>query len=219
MATLLDIANLALSRIGSELISELDRRDKYGLKVSTIVRAARSYVAELHGWSALTDFAVIAPADDTPPFEFSHRFPLPSDCLTLLRVFYTSGIDFRVVKSDIYANANDYLYISFVRDYGDDVSMYPAFLIDLIARRAEADLSYSIKKNASAGRFKHELFSRELQDCFYKNDREDSPSTFDVSLFSNARFYNGYGIYQEGFFSSGRRLTGGELVLLYAYNE
>ena len=216
--TLLDVANLALSRLGTKLLDSLDSSQPSAPTIALSVRQARKYVAELHSWKSLTDFAVLSPSLEKPEFLYEHKYLLPADCLLLSRVYYGYETRFKLQGRYILSDASDSLYISFIRDTGEDMSSYPAFLIDLIARRVEIDLSYMIKKDNALRRTAYDIFQSELQDAYYKDDRSQSPGMFDISAWTNARFYNGYGIYQDGQ-AFNRTFSQGELVLLYAYQS
>lgn len=80
MTTESDIMNLALTRLGQDMILDVELSDIQNAK---IVRAhypiARDHCLRLGDWSFATKRVVLSPHPSPPPFKYEYQFELPSD--------------------------------------------------------------------------------------------------------------------------------------------
>lgn len=80
------IANSALIKVGSGPIQDLDEDTKRAVIISAIYDTIRDEVLRAHPWNFALKRAVLFPNSDTPPFEFTYTYDLPSDCLRPLKM-------------------------------------------------------------------------------------------------------------------------------------
>lgn len=88
-----DICNLALTRIGHGQITALSEDSKAGDLCTLHYPMCRDSLLRSHPWNfAVRRAALAASATYTPEFEFDYYFPIPTDCLRVIRTdFEASG--------------------------------------------------------------------------------------------------------------------------------
>lgn len=83
MATQIEVANRALSKIGAARITSLDDNSTPSRAISAAFDIVRDDEIRAHGWSFAMRRAVLAASTDTPAFGGAYVYPLPSDFLRL----------------------------------------------------------------------------------------------------------------------------------------
>lgn len=150
------ICNLALSRLGANLVTDLDTDDSVEADICNInYEPARDFVLEARDWTFARKRSTPT-KDGTAPSGWGARFPIPSDCLTLRRVSrnpeLTAGLKWEREGDWIYCN-EEVIYIAYTYQLTDPTEFSPSF-VKTLSYRLEADLAIalteSVKKEAAA---------------------------------------------------------------------
>ncbi len=95
MATQIEVANRALSKIGAARITSLDDNNVQARAVSAAFNIVRDDEIRAHGWSFAMRRTVLSASTETPAFGGAYVYPLPTDCLRLWMIgdWYWMGPD------------------------------------------------------------------------------------------------------------------------------
>lgn len=105
--------------------------------------------------------------------EYAYRFPLPSDCLRLLRVGLHEMIEHRVEGSYIYANEQT-IHIEYISDVSDEAA-FDALFLDCLAQRLAAEAMPAVTKNAGDQRNAWTLYDQKLSMARTMDSRQSTP--------------------------------------------
>ena len=88
MASVVDICNSALNMIGASNILALTEDSKAARICNQRYTFVRDSVFRSHPWNCLIRRVSLTPDSETPEFDFSHQYTLPTDpfCLRVLRL-------------------------------------------------------------------------------------------------------------------------------------
>lgn len=94
MTSKVEAANRALSKVGDSRITALTDNTKQAREINACFDIVRDAELRDHRWSFAKKRAQLAASATAPLFGFSYSFPLPTDCLRVLRVGDISpGVD------------------------------------------------------------------------------------------------------------------------------
>lgn len=83
MASVIDICNLALNEIGEESIMDLLENSKQSRLCNQFYDLSRDMLLRAHPWNFATKRVELAMLTETPVFDYSYAFQLPTDCLKI----------------------------------------------------------------------------------------------------------------------------------------
>jgi hypothetical protein len=83
MPTVTDIANLALSRLGEQGISDISENIPNAIRCRLHYETARDSLLRSHQWNFATVRAELTQLEDAPAFGWTHAYQLPADFLCL----------------------------------------------------------------------------------------------------------------------------------------
>lgn len=86
MASQVEIANLALTKLGAERILSFSQDNKQARSLSAIFGGCRDDEIRKHNWNFAMSRVSLAADPAAPEWGFSRQFRLPSDCLRLVQV-------------------------------------------------------------------------------------------------------------------------------------
>jgi len=104
--------------------------------------------------------------------EFSYRFPLPSDCLRLMRVGLYELIEYRVEGGYIYTNESA-IHIEYISDA--DEALFDAQFVDLLAARLSAEISFFLTDNSTLTEQAWTIFNQKLSMARTMDSRQGTP--------------------------------------------
>lgn len=104
--------------------------------------------------------------------EFAYRFPLPTDCLRLLRVGLYEQIEYRVEGGYIYTNESA-IHIEYISDA--DEALFDAQFVDLFAARLSAEISFFLTDNSTLTEQAWTIFNNKLSMARTMDSRQDTP--------------------------------------------
>ena len=91
MPSNVDIANLALSNLGADRILAIDEDSENARKVDAIYIFVRDIVLSAHPWNFAVKRTTLALLTETPEFDFTYAFQLPSDYIRVLDTDIPTG--------------------------------------------------------------------------------------------------------------------------------
>lgn len=113
MASVIDICNMALSRIGnSQRINALDEASIQAEQCSLFYEPARDFVLRDFAWSFARAYASLAEVADNPDPGYPYAYAIPTDCLKIRQIvnpafpaWYGSAFDDCVRRPNVQAIA------------------------------------------------------------------------------------------------------------------
>lgn len=170
MASNVEIANRALTKIGSTRIVALSDNTKTGREVNSMFDIVRDAELRAHDWRFSIKRAQLAEHADAPAFQFARKFRLPADCLKILMVGdQYPGVDLSdYVTGDTsdYAVENGFILADYVAPLNlryvariEDPSLFDALFIESFACKLAAELAEPLTQSST----KRELAARDYE--------------------------------------------------------
>lgn len=173
-----DICNLALIRLGANVISSLDESSDVARMCSHLWPSVRDDVLSLHPWNCAVKRASLARLSSTPETEFSYMYQLPTDFLRLLDIDGVDWEDFRVetyegnkvILCDVTTCVIRYIFRN------EAVVTYDPGLVDVLAARMEAELAFGVTRSASRAQLAWQLYERKKLVAQSVDAQQEPPS-------------------------------------------
>jgi hypothetical protein len=135
----------------------------------------RDAVMRAHPWNCLIVRTSLAADSDTPAFEFDHQHTLPTDpyCLRVLRPQDPDTV-FRVEGRKIISSTTPFkmIYVARITDPNE----YDQLLIESIAARLAADVSYALVNSASLSQMLMAMYESKLSEARFVDATEGTPA-------------------------------------------
>jgi len=173
MASNVDICNSALNMIGASNIISLTEDSRAARVCNQRYEFVRDSVFRAHPWNCLVTRTSLAADSDTPAFEFDHQHTLPADCLRVLRPENPDTV-FRVEGRKIISSTTPFkmIYVARVTDPNE----YDLLLIESIAARLAADISYALINSASLSQMLMATYDTKLSEARFVDATEGTPA-------------------------------------------
>lgn len=165
--TEVEIANSALTKVGADRIIDLDDDNKLAKVCKERLPKLRKALLRAHPWNFAIKRIELAASVNTPVFEWDYEYPLPSDCLRVLKtnhmlpfastgdfetgrsplgVFGTSS-EWKVEGRSILSNDST-MKIMYISDE-DDVTKWDDLFAEVLALYLASDIAYFISGSVS----------------------------------------------------------------------
>ena len=173
MASDVDICNSALNMIGASNIISLTEDSRAARVCNQRYEFIRDAVFRAHPWNCLVTRTSLAADSDTPAFEFDHQHTLPADCLRVLRPENPDTV-FRVEGRKIISSTTAFkmIYVARITDPNE----YDQLLIESIAARLAADVSYALVNSASLSQMLMATYDSKLSEARFVDATEGTPA-------------------------------------------
>ena len=166
MASNVEIANSALTKIGSTRITALTDNVKAAREINAIFELRRDYLLRTHNWSFAMTRASLPALDETPAWGYTTLYQLPTDCLRVVQVNdtwvvpgladYTSGPDsepYKITGRRIETDIGAPLKLRYIKRVTDpaqfDAAFVEVFASDLADQVCEALTQSNTKREAT----------------------------------------------------------------------
>lgn len=175
MASDVDICNSALNMIGASNIISLTEDSRAARVCNQRYAFVRDAVMRAHPWNCLVTRTSLAADSDTPAFEFDYQHTLPTDpyCLRVLRPENPDTV-FRVEGRKIISSTTPFkmIYVARITDPNE----YDQLLIESIAARLAADVSYALVNSASLSQMLMAMYESKLSEARFVDATEGTPA-------------------------------------------
>ena len=174
MASDVDICNSALNMLGASNIVSLTEDSRAGRLCNQRYEFVRDAVMRAHPWNCLITRASIAADATAPAFEFTyaHTLPVSPYCLRVLRPQDPNTI-FKIEGRKILANATPFAFIYVARV--SDPNEYDQLLVETIAARMAADISYALVNSNVLTQTMFALYEQKLSEARFVDATEGTP--------------------------------------------
>lgn len=174
MSSEVEIINSSLNMLGATNIISRGEDSKSARVSNQRFDAVRDAVFRAHPWNCLMTRINLAADSDTPAFDWSYQFTLPSDpfCLRVMRLDKLD-IDFLVEGRKILCDEEsiNLLYLARVTD----PNQWDSLLIETIAARLAADISFSVVQSTSLTANLFAMYENKLSEARFTDATEGTP--------------------------------------------
>jgi hypothetical protein len=153
MASVIDICNSALYKVGCDRISTLTEQNKRAKICNDIYSKIRDATLRSHPWNFATKRIQLAQDSTAPVFGFDYQYQLPSDCLIVRGVSNDSSmgtsrnIDYKIEGDKLLSNETA-IYIEYTFKETNTTN-YDANFVDALAYRLAIELAYPLVQSLS----------------------------------------------------------------------
>lgn len=183
-----EIANSALMKIGAASILSMDDDTKEARLCKLRYNPVRRIVLRMHPWNCAIDRVLLAPLVETPAFDFTKVFQMPSDLLRLINIT-PLDIFYRIEGRKILCDETS-LELRYLKDV-TDVTQLDELLSEAIACYLAWDMAFALTQSNTAREFawkQFETIKRQAKsiDAQEERDYELTADTFLDSRIGNA---------------------------------
>ena len=169
MATEVSICSNALRRLGDDPITSLTDDTERARLCNAFYIPSRDQVLRSHPWNFAITRATLAQLSDTPAYEYSYQYALPTDpyCLRVLEMEYKDYVfkiehlasQGRVLLTN--EGTAKILYIARVTDTVQFDSMF----VDVLTAKLAVDLAYPVTNSVKLQDQMQKLFQQKLSEA------------------------------------------------------
>ena len=127
MPTVVEICNLALTRIGNEGITSLEDDSKEGRACNRLYEVTRDILLSSHSWVFARHRESLEQLSEGPDFGYEYYYQLPSDCLRPLEVVAITEPEWVRESDRLLTNATE-IDLLYVRREENPVRFDPFFV-------------------------------------------------------------------------------------------
>jgi len=174
MASEVETINSALNMLGATNIIARDEDTKSARVTNQRFDAVRDAVFRAHPWNCLVTRSAVAADSDSPAFDWSYQFTLPSDpyCLRVMRLDYLD-IEFRVEGRKILCDESSINLVYLARV--SDPNQWDALLNEAIAARLASEVSFALVQSTSLTANLYALYESKLSEARFTDATEGTP--------------------------------------------
>lgn len=181
------IASLAALKLGQEPVRNINDDEPFADLARNRISFAIESVLRTHEWNSAHKRAILNPVAETPDFEFSYKFQLPSDFLSVRRVSTTDGnVDYEIEGKNLLSNASsvqlEYTFLP------TDLSVIDPLLADTISSYLAYELAYKVTRKIEIQNQMFLDYQRNLDNAKRVNGSENRPRKIRASKWLTARF-------------------------------
>ncbi len=184
MSSDVQISNMALTIIGADRIASLtDENSDEAKHVNAIFSMVRDEVLRAHTWNFAIKRVGLSQDTETPAYEHSYRYLLPTDCL---RVIATESPTDHQVEGDYLVTDADYCNIKYIAQI-TDTSKFDSLFSSALAARLAAELAYNMAANATLAQNLILIYEDRINKARGADSQEGTPQELTTSLWEDSR--------------------------------
>jgi len=184
MASLVEIANAALLRVGDKSITSLTEDTERARIINAAWPIVRSEVLRAHPWNVATARASLAALATAPEWDYATAYELPPDCEILLEVNTTAP--WRREGKQIVTDATGSLGIRYIKGL-TDTEQYDGFLTELMVIRLTIEI---VERVTTSGTSRERLiaeYERKMGQAQQADGAESSEAEFEEDIWMTVR--------------------------------
>ena len=184
MASVVDICNLALNEIGEEPIMDLLEDSKQSRLCNQFYELTRDMILRAHPWNFAIKRVELAMLAETPAFDYSYCFQLPTDCLKLQQTddrydhFKVEGR--KVLSNNSIVKA---LYIARITD----TEQFDSLFVEALSLMLASKISYNLSDNNGLSQALYAKYEAALRRAKAMDGQEGVVDTIIADQWLNSR--------------------------------
>ena len=186
MASEVQIFNLALSKLGEDIIISLSEDSKPGRACNLIYADTRDNLLRSHSWNFATNRASLALLTTTPAYEFDYEYQLPSDCLKVLKMDPEGNdITFKIEGRKLLTNEKpvNILYITQITD----TNKFDSLFIEVLSAKLASELAVTLTESINLADFLNQKYEISLSLARGMDAQEGTPENIIATSWVNSR--------------------------------
>lgn len=192
MASWVQIANLALRRLGADRIASLTEDSEGARAVNDVYETVRDQVLRLHPWNCATTLKAVSADATAPAFGYDNAYTLPTDpyCLRVLRLY--SGdypdltIEYKVNGRKIHTDSDAPLNLLYIARLTDP-EQFDATLTVAIAAHIAAEIAFRLTNSRTAEEKMEKWAAATLADARHVDATEGTPDQIEADYIIGER--------------------------------
>lgn len=186
------IANLALTRIGQKPITSLDDTNNAAILVKTQYDDMRRAVLRTLPWKFAQRDAELAALDGVTPRKYAYAYQLPPKALYVVETsmdddgYGGTGEPWDVQGRTIVTDAGSPIEITYIEDV-TDVTQFDALFVDAFAERLAAEIVYGITKQATQRERHLQIYSAKVENAAAVDGQQGSQVVIESNQLINVR--------------------------------
>lgn len=169
-----DIANLALDKLGARAIMTFDDGTPQASLAKRTWSLVRPAVLAEHPWSSVIERATLAASAANPIYGFSYQYPLPANTLKVVEVY--TNYDYQVEASSILTNQANSVSIRYIPNETDTTKFSP-LLVDVMACRLALEMTEALTQSNTKKQALAEMLRVSLATAKKADSVQQPPST------------------------------------------
>ncbi len=179
MSSWVQIANLALRRLGADRISALGEDSEEGRAVNDTYQTVRDDVLRLHPWNCATELKVVTADTAAPAFGFLHQYTLPTDpyCLRVMKVndiVVEKNTKFKVRRRKIHTDFGSPINLEYIARVTNPQE-FDSVLVRCMAAHLAAAIAFRLTNSRKAEDNMEKWAERSLKQAQTPDAQEESP--------------------------------------------
>jgi len=186
MASVVDVVNKALDKLGYGAITSLDDGTKAANLADRTWPLVRDQALRDHPWNFAVTRTNTAPLSSTPDWDFLYWHELPSDCLRLLEIKDVRSDQYQIEKGRILTNES-VLYIRYIARI-EDANEYDSLFIDAVASLLAYEMCESLTQSNSKMKNLYGMYENAMLRAKKVDAMENPPATFKTDSWIEVRY-------------------------------
>lgn len=186
MASVIEIANAALTKLGSARITSLADDVKAAREIAARFDAVRDDELRAYRWQFSVKRAQLAALVDAPEFGWTYQYPLPSDCLRIDQIndqfpsvvmdnyISTEAADYVIEANRILTNIDGPLKLRYCARI-DDPNSWDVSFREALACKLAAELCEALTQSNEKRRLAWEEYQQSIRRAVRSNAIERAP--------------------------------------------
>ena len=186
MASVVDICNMALARIGHSFISTLSENTKPAQLCNLFYPLSRDAMLRDHTWNFAVSRSTLAASVTAPNHEWDYKFALPSNCLKVIRTDL-DDLGGEIVNAYPYSSVTPYVIegrfllsnegevsIEYIAQITDP-TQFDSLFVDCLSQRLAAELAMPLADNASLAQAMWQVYASKIREARATDAQEGTP--------------------------------------------
>lgn len=178
------ICNLALTKVGSSRISDIDEDIKAAKALKAGYGIMRLAALRDHSWRFATKRVILYPVADAPAWGFEHAFDIPNDCVQV-QGLDNEEIEWAVENGQILSD-EDTLNVKYTFDQDDESAFTPDFA-EAFAFRLAIHVGFLLTNSISLIESLRKEYHQYLGEARSKSGTEGTLPELQATTWINAR--------------------------------
>ena len=178
MASIVEICNRALQKLGAERITSLTQDSENARTINVCFDAVRDAELRAHPWNFAIKRVQLAADSTAPAFTYDNAFTLPSDFLRLLPPdddYNYNDLDWQIEGKKILTNDGAPLNVRYIYRVSDP-NQYDSLFVEALACRLAVELCEQLTQSNTKAQIVRDDYVRAIREAKRLNAFENKPA-------------------------------------------
>ena len=181
-----EICNSALVKVGADRIISLSDDNERAQICNERYPKLRDDMLRSHPWNFALARVALADTGNTPEYDYTNEFQIPSDVLRIIGTDLYSDEIYKIEGKTLLANSSS-VKIQYIKKI-TDVSYFDSNFAEALSFRLAADIAYRISNSVNLTNQMYQLYLTVLRDARSMDAQEGVPDRIVADEWINSRF-------------------------------